>query len=179
MLRLTVTLNAHVQPPAPEKARTRFSAFLVHSDYCAIFVKMANQATLIVLAMALAGCYSGAAADVVSFDTTAFTALLLGGKPSWRDEILQPLQNANGHGLIYLLVDWGGTDTAPYTEPGQTACAVGMGVVAEESSANIGLLLGDNFYTTGLHGDAHSTRFDETFENVYTAPSLQSLPFYV
>jgi hypothetical protein len=96
---------------------------------------------------------ASAAAERVTLNSTAFTALLLG--------------------------DWGGQDKTPYTEPGQVACAAGMAVTASQYGANAAFLLGDNFYSSGIHGSAYDARFQETFEGVYTAASLQNIPFYV
>ena len=43
-------------------------------------------------------------------------------------------------------------------------------------------VLGDNFYNSGIHpedGPDGVLRFKKTFEDVYTAPSLKKIPFYV
>lgn len=37
---------------------------------------------------------------------------------------------------------------------------------------------GDNFYSSGINGDASNFRFRTTFEDVYTSEALQ-IPFYV
>lgn len=41
------------------------------------------------------------------------------------------------------------------------------------------LLLGDNFYPSGIDGDAHSARFEGTFEDVFNASSLEGFPWFV
>ena len=38
--------------------------------------------------------------------------------------------------------------------------------------------MGDNFYSSGIHGDDHAKRFKDTFEDAYPEPELQ-LPWYV
>jgi hypothetical protein len=37
------------------------------------------------------------------------------------------------------------------------------------------MLLGDNFYGSGIHGDDTSCRFKKTFEDVYSAASLKDI----
>jgi hypothetical protein len=75
------------------------------------------------------------------------------------------------------LADWG-ADHA-----GQYAAAAGMGAVAEEIGATQVFVLGDNFYSSGLHptpADPKSeARIKKTYEDVYTAPSLITIPFWV
>jgi hypothetical protein len=69
---------------------------------------------------------------------------------------------------------------------GQLAAAAGLGDIAEQIDAKLMFLLGDNFYHTGIHttsdggadGPNGEIRFKETFEDVYTAPSLKDIPFY-
>lgn len=86
---------------------------------------------------------------------------------------------AAGEGLNFLAVgDWGGISYRPYTTPTQKACADGMGVVAEAVNAQFVLALGDNFYHEGIETDVSDHRFEDTFEEVYAAPSLQ-VPWYV
>jgi tartrate-resistant acid phosphatase type 5 len=72
--------------------------------------------------------------------------------------------------------DWGGIPFWPFTTPGQKASAKGMGKVAESIDSQFVIALGDNFYFSGID-DAHSSRFKETFQDVYTASSLMK-PWY-
>jgi tartrate-resistant acid phosphatase type 5 len=44
--------------------------------------------------------------------------------------------------------------------------------VGEQLQVTHVLSLGDNFYPEGIHGNSHSERFDQTWNNVYTADSL-------
>jgi len=86
---------------------------------------------------------------------------------------------AAGEGLNFLAVgDWGGISYRPYTTPTQKACADGMAQVAENIDAQFVLALGDNFYHEGIESDATDHRFEDTFESVYSASSLQ-IPWYV
>ena len=87
----------------------------------------------------------------------------------------------------YLAIgDWGNDS------PGQYAAAAGMGTVAAEIKATQVFALGDNFYHSnksgcstgsgicngGADGPDGEKRFKTTFEDVYTAASLQHIPFY-
>lgn len=62
--------------------------------------------------------------------------------------------------------------------PQQVADAVQMGRYASTHKVNHVMLLGDNFYESGVHGDCHNCRFQKTFESVYDASSLKDIPFY-
>ena len=85
--------------------------------------------------------------------------------------------SANPGSLGFLAVgDWGGLPFWPYHSPGQKATAKGMGKVAEMIDAEFVVALGDNFYFSGIK-DSHSERFQQTFQDVYTAESLQK-PWY-
>ena len=57
--------------------------------------------------------------------------------------------------LRFLAVgDWGKDNVGEYAD------ADGMETIASKIGANFTVMLGDNFYTTGIHGDAHSPRFE-------------------
>ena len=75
-----------------------------------------------------------------------------------------------------VMGDWGGQTTYPYTTPAEIATATGMGKIANSLSSTFGLALGDNFYTQGVK-NVDDTRFQHTFENVFTADSLQAPHF--
>eukprot|EP00759_Apiculatamorpha_spiralis_P046296 PhF_6_TR42764/c0_g1_i1/m.64679/K14379/ACP5; tartrate-resistant acid phosphatase type 5 len=77
-----------------------------------------------------------------------------------------------------VIGDWGGQPTSPFTEKGQIACAKSMGPVAASINSQMVLALGDNFYDSGVPTNEHDPRFKETFEDVYTAASLQT-PWYM
>eukprot|EP01060_Flectonema_neradi_P029582 TRINITY_DN411_c1_g2_i1.p1 TRINITY_DN411_c1_g2~~TRINITY_DN411_c1_g2_i1.p1 ORF type:complete len:350 (+),score=72.63 TRINITY_DN411_c1_g2_i1:57-1052(+) len=75
--------------------------------------------------------------------------------------------------------DWGGTSDTDPTAPGEVDNNKGMGAVASQhGDTQFVLALGDNFYSAGISGDDHCTRFETTFEDVFTHPSLQ-VPWYV
>jgi tartrate-resistant acid phosphatase type 5 len=74
-----------------------------------------------------------------------------------------------------VMGDWGGQVWPPYTTSMEIATASGMGKVASNLSSTFALALGDNFYDHGV-ASVTDTRFKDTFEDVFTAPSLQS-PF--
>ncbi|EDQ92344.1 uncharacterized protein MONBRDRAFT_30765 [Monosiga brevicollis MX1] len=78
-----------------------------------------------------------------------------------------------------LLGDWGGQDAAPYAEVGQLATVPGLTAVVTQVNAQLALLLGDNFYSSGIHSDEHDARFVETFEQVYNSSVLEAIPYYV
>lgn len=115
--------------------------------------------------------------------------LLTAGCAAWNPDISG--QDDPSKSFNFLAVgDWG-DDSA-----GQHAAAAGMGMVAEEISATQVIALGDNFYhtadshcgTAGGHyggiclnntdGIDGVIRFNSTFESVYTAESLRTIPFY-
>ena len=81
--------------------------------------------------------------------------------------------------LSFLVIgDWGGTDEPPYYLPGQLATAQGMAHVAAVLDSQFVVALGDNFYVYGIRSNAHDARFQRTFEDIYTAPALQT-PWHV
>ncbi|KAJ8404152.1 hypothetical protein AAFF_G00339250 [Aldrovandia affinis] len=84
----------------------------------------------------------------------------------------------NRTSIRFLAVgDWGGLPLPPYTTPIEQATAREMGRAAQEMGADFVLSLGDNFYFKGVRS-AQDPRFQETFERVFTAPSL-NIPWYV
>ena len=94
--------------------------------------------------------------------------------------LLWPFCDASGSEELKFLVmgDWGGSPShglfhTPFTTADERATAVGMGNVGEATSAKFALALGDNFYDTGVP-NVESSRFKYTFEDVFTAKSLQS-----
>jgi tartrate-resistant acid phosphatase type 5 len=84
--------------------------------------------------------------------------------------------------------DWGGASAPPYVTGAQVFTAAAMGVVGAALNISEVWGVGDNFYEDGVScaGDPDPTckpdatwhRFVDTFEHVYTAPSLQ-VPWYL
>mmetsp|Transcript_11036 Transcript_11036/g.24163 ORF Transcript_11036/g.24163 Transcript_11036/m.24163 type:complete len:328 (-) Transcript_11036:96-1079(-) len=72
---------------------------------------------------------------------------------------------------ILVMGDWGGDEHKPYTTREEISTAAGMERVAASTGAKVALALGDNFYHTGVTCLA-DTRFDDTFENVFTGAHL-------
>lgn len=64
----------------------------------------------------------------------------------------------------------------PYSTPGEISTAGGMAKLAPLVNASFSLAVGDNFYSSGIKTDVTDARFKNTFEDVFTGPSLQS-PF--
>lgn len=85
---------------------------------------------------------------------------------------LAPVQ-ASAHPFSFLVVgDWG-RDGAQH----QRAVAEQMGKAAAETNARFVISVGDNFYENGVQ-TAHDPQWRSSFEDVYTAPSLQ-IPWFV
>lgn len=75
--------------------------------------------------------------------------------------------------LNFLAIgDWGGSDKEPYYTSAQVAAAKGMDKVAAALNAEFVMAVGDNFYYDGVPSET-SSRFQSTFENVYTGQALQ------
>ncbi|XP_062460177.1 tartrate-resistant acid phosphatase type 5 [Pezoporus occidentalis] len=87
---------------------------------------------------------------------------------------------ASGGGSVQFLAlgDWGGVPDPPFVTPREVATAAAMGRAASELGADFVLALGDNFYYEGVR-DEWDPRFQDTFERVFTAPALRSLPWFV
>ncbi|XP_059140215.1 tartrate-resistant acid phosphatase type 5-like isoform X2 [Physella acuta] len=79
--------------------------------------------------------------------------------------------------LRFLIIgDMGGVDYAPYSTYYERSTAAEMGKIADLYSPQFVMELGDNFYYDGVK-DVNDFRFQATFEDVYTAKSLQ-IPWY-
>lgn len=74
--------------------------------------------------------------------------------------------------------DWGGQSSSPYYNAPEMATAVAMGNFTQRNPVDFVLALGDNYYDDGIPGDATSYRFKDTFEDVFTAPTLQGMPYF-
>lgn len=49
--------------------------------------------------------------------------------------------------LADRIQDWGGSDSHPYTTPGEVATAAASSQIAEHANSSFVLALGDNFYS--------------------------------
>ena len=86
---------------------------------------------------------------------------------------------AASSGPKFLFVgNWGGGSDDEPTTKAEVAVAAGIRSVATQLEADRVYLLGDNFYTQGV-SSVDSTRFNETFEQVYTRDLFGDMPFYV
>ncbi|XP_059863803.1 tartrate-resistant acid phosphatase type 5 [Delphinus delphis] len=74
--------------------------------------------------------------------------------------------------------DWGGVPNAPFYTAREMANAKEIARTVQILGADFILSLGDNFYFTGVQ-DAKDKRFQETFEDVFSASSLRNVPWYV
>ena len=69
--------------------------------------------------------------------------------------------------------DWGGEGDGQPATAAQIADAKGMSKVASELNAAGILLLGDNFYFSGVNS-VESSRFKDTFEDVYPPSAFKT-----
>jgi len=82
-------------------------------------------------------------------------------------------------GLDFLMMgDWGGESTVPYYTPDEKNTASILGSIASSTAIMAVFGIGDNFYDEGV-SNASDPRFQETFEDVFTASSLKNMPFYM
>jgi len=81
---------------------------------------------------------------------------------------------ANAQLRFFVVGDWGGQETAPYTTEIQLQVAEQMGIVGSSFIPNFIAGTGDNFYDNGIETDVTDSRFANTFANVYTQTALQT-----
>ena len=72
----------------------------------------------------------------------------------------------------------GGSPNSPYTTSDEVDSAKIMGEIGSTYNVDMAWGLGDNFYDDGVKNE-YDKRFQETFENVFTADSLKKIPFYM
>lgn len=82
------------------------------------------------------------------------------------DRLQHPVK-ADGSLSILVVGDWGRKGLY-----NQTQVALQMGIIGEEKEIEFVISVGDNFYNDGLSG-VEDSAFEESFTNIYTAPSLQ------
>lgn len=89
-----------------------------------------------------------------------------------------PEHRINSTRLHFLVTaDWGGLPVWPWTTPGQRKVAAALGRVAQARRSAFILSLGDHFYFHGVRS-VDDPRWQRTFDNVFTAPSLQGAGFW-
>ena len=82
-------------------------------------------------------------------------------------------------GLNFLVMgDWGGLPGPVWSTPAEHGTADAMKDEATKIGATFALALGDNFYENGIKTDEHDSRFQHTFEDVFTGASLQATNFF-
>ncbi|XP_019850709.1 PREDICTED: tartrate-resistant acid phosphatase type 5-like isoform X3 [Amphimedon queenslandica] len=84
----------------------------------------------------------------------------------------QPVEIGDGDLNFLMIGDWGGMPSPPYYTDAEHVLAGVMGDKAQEISSDFTVAMGDNFYTYGVKS-VDDPRFKETFEDVFTADSLQ------
>ena len=87
--------------------------------------------------------------------------------------LILPLLVRSENSISFLaLGDWGGDEHSPYYTQSEEGCSKQMGIQASLVAANFTISLGDNMYYHGVKNE-DDARFNETFERVFTADSLQ------
>lgn len=109
---------------------------------------------------------------VVSLTTTYVLVFFVVAAVAELQRFQQPLK-ADGSLSVLVVGDWGRRGTH-----NQSQVAFQMGLIGEKLDADFIISTGDNFYDDGLI-DVHDPAFDESFSNIYTAPSLQKQWFSV
>ena len=90
------------------------------------------------------------------------------------------VRNSTPDMLFFSMGDWGGaSDTQPTTDS-EIANGKGMQAVSDHLGLKprFVMAVGDNFYGVGIQGSEYSSRFQTTFEDVFTEEALEC-PWYV
>ncbi|XP_060949514.1 tartrate-resistant acid phosphatase type 5b [Limanda limanda] len=89
---------------------------------------------------------------------------------------LQTLEQAALH--FAVLADWGGVPLPPYYTSHEEAVAAEVDSLAKTEGVDFVLSLGDHFYFSGVK-NLEDPRFKQTFERVFSQPSLLHIPWYL
>ncbi|CAB1451687.1 unnamed protein product [Pleuronectes platessa] len=89
---------------------------------------------------------------------------------------LQTLEQAALH--FAVLADWGGIPLPPYYTSHEEAVAAEVDSLAQTEGVDFVLSLGDHFYFSGVK-NLEDHRFKQTFERVFSQPSLLHIPWYL
>ncbi|KAM9312062.1 tartrate-resistant acid phosphatase type 5 [Gastrophryne carolinensis] len=92
--------------------------------------------------------------------------------------LAKPLADSEPSLRFAVIGDWGGLPLPPYYTKQETLVADELGKTVANWGADFILSVGDNFYYDGVT-DVADLRFKATFESVFTAESLQNVPWYV
>lgn len=85
----------------------------------------------------------------------------------------------DGAALNFLVMgDWGGLPGPIWTTPAEKSTAEAMASEATKVNATFALALGDNFYEKGIQTDEFDSRFEHTFEKVFSGESLKGDKFF-
>jgi tartrate-resistant acid phosphatase type 5 len=54
---------------------------------------------------------------------------------------------------FFVMADWGGSETSPFTTDGELGCAKQMGTLKPVTDSQFVLAIGDNFYSHGVSNE--------------------------
>lgn len=90
---------------------------------------------------------------------------------------------ASGHAAeaapysVLMVGDWGGGSNSNPVTSSERSVISGMAKVAEAKGTALTLLMGDNFYESGIN-DQHKDRWNSGFEQAFSASVFKDMPFY-
>lgn len=78
---------------------------------------------------------------------------------------------------VLLVGDWGGGSNSNPVTKSERSVIAGMAKVASSKGSALTLLMGDNFYESGISAQ-HKDRFSSGFEDAFSASAFKDMPFY-
>jgi len=78
---------------------------------------------------------------------------------------------------VLLVGDWGGASNSKPVTKSEKSVIAGMAKVASSKGSALTLLMGDNFYDSGIDSK-HKDRFSAGFEDAFSASAFKNMPFY-